>query len=48
MENFRYLGAVLILAFGLSACNTVEGIGEDVEAGGEAISETAEDTKEKL
>jgi len=26
----------------LSACNTVEGIGEDIEAGGEAIQDAAD------
>jgi entericidin B len=32
----------------LSGCNTVEGMGEDVSAGGRAMSDTAEDTKEKM
>ncbi len=29
----------------LTACNTIEGAGEDLEAGGEAISDTAKDAK---
>ena len=29
----------------LHACNTIEGAGEDIEAGGEAISGTAQDAK---
>lgn len=35
---------VIILAtcFTLAACNTVRGVGEDVERGGEAIQEAAE------
>jgi len=32
--------------FGLSGCNTVEGVGEDVEAAGEAIDDTADDASE--
>jgi predicted small secreted protein len=33
-------------AFGLAACNTVEGVGEDVEAAGQAIEQTAEETND--
>jgi len=29
----------------LHACNTMEGAGEDIQAGGEKISETAADAK---
>jgi len=36
--------AALIGAASLTACNTVEGVGEDVTAAGEAIDETAEET----
>ena len=32
----------------VSGCNTVEGMGEDVSAGGRAMSNTAEETKEKM
>ena len=32
----------------LSGCNTVEGMGKDVSAGGRAMSNTAEQTKEKM
>lgn len=35
--------SLLTAAAGLSACNTTEGVGEDIEAGGEAIDEAAED-----
>jgi entericidin B len=30
----------------LSACNTVEGVGKDVEAAGDAIKDTARDAKD--
>ena len=35
----------LLLAIGATACNTVEGAGEDIESVGEAIDETAEDAR---
>jgi entericidin B len=40
--------AVLGLASALSACNTISGAGQDVEAAGEAITESAEETKKAL
>jgi predicted small secreted protein len=40
---------VLLLAhFGLAACNTAEGFGEDVQSTGEAIEDSAEDVKQKM
>lgn len=33
---------------GLAACNTVEGAGQDVESGGEAISDTARDAEHEI
>ena len=44
----RALAMVLILLASLNACNTVDGIGEDVKSGGEAISDTAKKVKKKL
>lgn len=32
----------------LAACNTSEGVGKDIKAGGAAIERTAKETKEKL
>lgn len=32
----------LTFAFAVSACNTIEGAGEDIEAGGEAVEDAAE------
>ncbi len=32
----------------LCACNTFEGVGEDIKKGGEVISDTASDTKKKM
>ncbi|HEX2480108.1 MAG TPA: entericidin A/B family lipoprotein [Geminicoccaceae bacterium] len=39
--------ALLVLP-GLSACNTARGMGEDIEAAGEAMSGTAEDVEEDM
>ncbi|HAD30371.1 MULTISPECIES: entericidin A/B family lipoprotein [unclassified Methylophaga] len=35
----------LFFIFGLAACNTIGGIGEDVEAAGGAVEESAEENK---
>ncbi|MAP95642.1 MAG: entericidin [Ponticaulis sp.] len=42
MNNFWKIFAVGAIALGLSACNTVEGFGEDVEKVGSEIEESAE------
>lgn len=39
---------LLVTLFMLTACNTFQGIGKDIEATGEAISGTAEKTKDKM
>lgn len=36
------IGAVAVL----SACNTVEGVGEDVQQAGQAVEQTAEETND--
>jgi predicted small secreted protein len=35
-------------AFALSACNTVKGAGEDIEASGEMIQEGSEEVEEEI
>ena len=35
----------LLLAIGTTACNTVEGAGQDIQAAGEAIEDAAEKEK---
>ncbi|AVY94558.1 MULTISPECIES: entericidin A/B family lipoprotein [Microvirgula] len=37
-----------LAAIGLSACNTVSGMGKDVKAAGQGMSNSAEDVKEKM
>jgi entericidin B len=46
-----WLLSALLLLLGmttLSGCNTISGMGKDVEAAGQATSDTAEKTKEKM
>ncbi len=40
------LGVLGLMA--VSACNTVQGVGKDVESGGEAITDTAADVQKKI
>lgn len=40
--------ALALAAFFLSACNTVEGVGRDVQAGGQAVEDVAQDTEDEL
>lgn len=42
------VSAFLATVFALSACNTIEGAGRDIEATGDAIEGAAQDTKEEL
>ena len=42
------IGFALLLALGLSACNTIEGAGKDIERGGEKVQDTAQDAKRKM
>lgn len=45
--TLRTLLALLVIA-GVSACNTVEGAGQDIKAGGQVISDTAEDVEDEI
>jgi predicted small secreted protein len=40
--------ALMFMAVVLSGCNTARGMGEDIEAAGGAMSDTAEDTEEEI
>jgi entericidin B len=40
--------ALFFMALVLSGCNTARGMGEDVSAAGDAMSNTAEDTEEEI
>lgn len=41
--SWSFLMGLLLVGASLAACNTVEGLGRDVEAAGEAIEEAADD-----
>jgi predicted small secreted protein len=50
-DALRVLTALLFLSamiLALPACNTVEGAGEDIQATGDAISDTADDAEDEL
>jgi len=41
--KIAYAALAFMLAAAAAACNTVEGLGQDTQAAGEAIEDTAED-----
>lgn len=45
MKTLKFLALISLVTFTLAACNTVEGVGEDVKAGGAAIDKSAERNK---
>jgi len=44
----KALFALVAAAFALAGCNTIAGVGKDVEAAGKAIDKTATETKKKM
>lgn len=46
----KYVFWILVILFALtqSACNTVRGVGQDVEAAGDAIGDLADEAEEEL
>ncbi len=40
--------AVVIAAFVIAGCNTISGVGKDIEAAGSAVDKAATDTKKKM
>ena len=50
IDSSRRLLVLLVagLALALAGCNTISGAGQDVEAAGEAIEGTAEDTQDSM
>lgn len=47
MKKTTAVLAMLMLGF-LAGCNTMQGIGKDVERGGEKMQDTAKDTQRKM
>lgn len=48
MKLFNKVAVLGILALIAAACNTVEGVGEDVQAGGRAVENSAQDVQRKM
>lgn len=48
MKNLLLVFLFSFFAVGIFGCNTTAGLGEDIEATGEKITEVAEDTKDEL
>ncbi len=46
MKTLTYALLIGLLSLSLTACNTTRGVGQDIEATGEAIEEAAEDAKD--
>ncbi|QKT03617.1 entericidin A/B family lipoprotein [Ectothiorhodospiraceae bacterium 2226] len=46
----RLLAVLMVLGMvgGIAGCNTMEGAGEDVERGGEAVQEGAQEGRERM
>jgi len=40
--------AICVTALSLNACNTVDGAGEDLQAGGHAVSSSAQEVQHKM
>lgn len=47
MKKTAAVLALLMLAV-LAGCNTMQGVGKDIERGGEKLQNSAKDTKEKM
>lgn len=47
MKDLLNLAAIALALTAFSACNTVAGVGKDVQTGGEKIQETAKDVQKK-
>ncbi len=47
VSSMKIVSAILLAlsALSMAACNTVEGVGKDLKAGGEAIERTADENK---
>jgi entericidin B len=45
MKKFIAILSVLVTTLGASACNTMKGVGQDVERGGEKVQDAAQKTQ---
>ena len=45
MQRKLFLSCLVIALLGLTACNTVEGLGEDIQKGGRTLERAAQQNK---
>jgi predicted small secreted protein len=48
LKKLLYTLAAMATVFALSACNTMTGVGKDVEKGGQKIQEESKETQRKM
>ena len=48
MRKFKALLALALFGSLLTACNTVEGVGQDVQSGGRAMERGADNVQKKM
>ena len=48
MKNAMKIAGFGLVTLLVAACNTVAGAGEDIQAGGQVIEDTADDVKEDI
>lgn len=44
----RVVAVILTGLFALAGCNTIKGAGQDIEAGGEKVQESAQDVQKNM
>jgi predicted small secreted protein len=47
-DTMYRLIALLLIAFAVAGCNTVEGMGKDISKGGDAVQDAAQSVKKKM
>ena len=48
MKTVKKLFVVIAAVVAVTGCNTISGIGKDIEAAGSAVDKAATDTKKKM
>lgn len=48
MSRYSSILVAILAGVAFSACNTISGAGQDIQAAGGAVEEVAEDTKDEL
>lgn len=48
MKKIASVLSIMCLAFVITGCNTVKGVGKDVERGGEKVQDAAKKTQNKM